>query len=284
MRFIKIICAVALTAGITTGVFSESNADLGNKISRDNDSQPKFQKVKGDVVFQIFGKDGEMKFKKRMVMAQLIENMGKGNEVEKSISTFKEPADDSGNSFMAYNYKNQEDVKYVYLKGIKKAKKVSGATRKGSFFGSDFSNDDMGYPDFNEFNYKFIGKEKVTFKGKSLECSVIELLPKNDSIKNAIGYGRKVGYMYKANDKSYLTLKLEFYDTDMKKFKVQTLTSFVAKKNAKGEMVIYTTGLIMKNLKTGTRTELSLENLKFENDADIKPEIFTEQWLSRKWW
>jgi hypothetical protein len=254
------------------------------EISKANAAQPKFQKMKGQITFKIFGSDGSMKYQKRMMMAQYVQNQGTANEIENSISAFIEPADDRGNAYMAYRYKNQPDAKFVYLKGIKKAKKVSGATRKSSFFGSDFSNDDMGYPNITEYNFKILGKEKLPFKGKEIECDIIEMTPKNEQLKSDIGYGRKVCYIAKTNDMSFLTIRLDFYDTNMKKTKTQDLVSFVVQKNLKGENVFFTTGLLMKNHGTGTKTELIIENLKFENDANISADIFTEQWLERKWW
>lgn len=284
MKSTKILLTIIMAVVFVTGGFSKPNATLGNDIAKKNHAQPKFQKVKGNIVFKIYGKDGKVKFTKTMVMAQYIQNMGTANEVTRSISTFKAPADDQGNSYMAYTFRNKADVKYVYLKGIKKAKKVAGATRKSSFFGSDFANCDMGYPVLSEYKFNHLGKEKLTFKGKKLDCDIIEMLPKNNNIKNELGYGRKVSYIYKVNNNSYLTIRMDFFDTNMKKFKEQYLTSFIAKKNNKGQLVVFTTGLLMKNLRTGTKTEFNLSNLEFDDKANVRPEIFSVQWLSRKWW
>ncbi len=275
---------IALFFGLTAGAFSEGDIEIGERLSKMNDQQPKFQKMKGETIMHIYGSDGKLKSKKEMIVAQYIENMGTENEVENSISYMKEPADERGNAYMAYNYKNRPDVKFVYIRGIRKAKKVAGDSKKTPFFGSDFYVNDMGYPDISECNYRYLGKEKVTFKGKEFECSVIEAIPKNDTIKRETGYGRKVSYVVQVNDRSFLTLKLDYYDENLKKIKELTLNSFLTGKNVKGETVFFTTSIDMKNVQRGTRTVLELKNLKFEAEADVRPDIFTEQYLTQKWW
>ena len=284
MKHIKSLLTLLALFGIVLNGYSESDVAKGERIARQNDQQPKFQKMKGETALNIYGNDGKLKFKKVLIIGQYIENMGKENEIEKSMSYMKSPADERGNAYMALNYKNKPDVKIVYLKGIRKAKKVAGATKKSSFFGSDFYINDMGYPDISECNYKYLGKEKVQFKGKPFECLVVEATPKTDKIKSETGYGRKVSYMVPVTDKSFLTLKLDYYDENLKKIKVLSLLSFLKGKNVRGETVFFTTSLEMKNVQRGTKTILEMQNMKFEKDADLRTDIFTEQYLTRRWW
>ena len=131
---------------------------------------------------------------------------------------------------------------------------------------------------------QILQKIKAFGKGKDFDCMVIEALPKNDTIKNETGYGRKVGYLVKVNEKSFLTLKLDYYDENLKKLKELTLISFLTGKNVKGETVFFTSSIELKNVQRGTRTILELKNLKFEGDADVRSDIFTEQYLTQKWW
>lgn len=276
--------AVTMITGIAIAAYSLSPVQEGTRLAKKNDSQPKFEKVKADIFIKIYGRDGRIKFRKKMIIAQFVENLGTPRQKENSISYFKEPADDRGNSYLAFDYKNREDIKYVYLKGIRKAKKVAGASKKLSFFGSDFANNDMGFPDYNDFKYRFIGKKKLRFKGKMFECSMVEARPKTKRIMNENGYGKKISYFINVNNRSMLTLRLEYFNEKMEKIKVLSLKSFIAKKNKKGIRVFYTTGLEMKNIQRGSRTELFIRNIKVEGAANIRTDIFSEQYLSRKWW
>jgi len=246
-----------------------------------NDDQPIFQKVKGEAVLKIYGSTGDLRFQKKMVMASYTENMGTPAEKENYICYFLEPADDNGNSYLMYNYKTQADIKYAYLKGIRKAKKVTGADNRLSFFGSDFTNGDIGKPDITEWTYNSLGEEKIIFKDKPFDCYAIESLPKNDEVLRDKGYGRIVTYIEK---KTLLTLRMEYYDENKIKTKEMKLLSFVSQNNVKGQKVYYYTGYEMKNVKRGTRTELLFKNMRFENEANINPNIFSVEYMTRKWW
>ena len=52
----------------------------------------------------------------------------------------------------------------------------------------------------------------------------------------------------------------------------------------RGEKVFYETGIEMKNVKTGSRTELLFIEPKFEAEANIRTDIFTTEYLTRRWW
>ncbi len=281
MRFFKSIVVAVLAFGFTLSAFAETAEEKGARLMKMNDDQPIFQKVKGEASIKIFGSTGDLRFQKKLVMASYTEFIGTNQQKENYISCFLAPADDNGNSYMMYNFKNEPDIKYVYLKGIRKAKKVTGADKRLSFFGSDFTNGDIGKPDYTECTYKALPDTRINFKGKEFECHVIESLPKNEQIARDTGYGRKVTYLEK---KTLLTLKLEYYDENKIKQKEMNLLSFITRKNVKGLQVYYPTGLEMKTLKRGTKSELLFSNMRFEEEANITPNIFSVEYLTRKWW
>jgi uncharacterized protein len=277
-RLTAIVLAVTVLA---VPALSDDAAEKGTKIMKTNDDQPIFQKVKGECQIKIFGSTGELRFMKKLVMASYTENIGTQDQKENYICYFLAPPDDNGNSYLMYNYKAMPDIKYVYLKGIRKAKKVTGADKKLSFFGSDFTNGDIGKPDYTECTYRLIGSDRIMFKNKQFECWVVESLPKTPEIMRETGYGRKVTYIEK---KTLLTLKIEYYDENKIKLKELSLLSFINRNNIQGNRVYYTTGLEMKNVRRGTRTEMHFVNMKFEEEANITSSIFSVEYLTRKWW
>lgn len=281
MKSCKVAVLLALMAGIALPALPQSAEERGTQIMKRNDDQPIFQKVKGESELRIYGSTGDLRFMKKLVMASYTEYIGTQDQKENYICYFLAPPDDNGNSYLMYNFKNMPDIKYVYLKGIRKAKKVTGADKKLSFFGSDFTNGDIGKPDFTECTYRMLGDSRIMFKGKEFECSVVESLPKTPEIIRETGYGRKVTYIEK---RTLLTLKIEYYDENKIKLKELGLLSFISRNNIQGKKVYYVTGLEMKNVRRGTRTELLFKNMHFEEDANISPGIFTVEYLTRKWW
>lgn len=281
MKLVRIMLSLCMVSLLALVVSAETNEEKGTRIMKANDDRPIFQKVKTEISLNIYGSNGVMKFNKKLIMAAYGENIGTTNQVEKYMTYFMAPPDDMGNSVLAINYKGKGNEKMIYLKGIRKAKKVTGADKSLSFFGSDFNNSDVGKPDYLEWKYKYLGDTKVKFKDKEFDCMMIECTPINDATKRDLGYGRKVTYLEK---KTMLTLKLEYYDTNMNKKKELRLLSFVTRNNVQGQKVYYETGIELKNVQTGTRTELIFSNFKFEEEANINPNIFSEQYLTQKWW
>jgi hypothetical protein len=281
MKLIKIFTTVAFILSCSMA-FSESPVDMGTRLMKSNDDRPVFEKIKAKGTLTIYDSSGKVKFTKSLIMGTYTTGMGSAATfAEKYLAYMMSPADDQGNSYLMYHYKSQDDVKWVYLKGIRKAKKVTGADKKLSFFGSDFTNAEASKPNYNEWSYKYIGDEKVEFKGKVFDCYMIESTPKTKAIMSDQGCGRRVSFLEK---KSLLTLRLDFYDENKIKIKELRLLSFTTKNNITGQKVNYETGLEMKNVKTGSRSTLIFSDLKTEEEANLRTDVFTEQYLTQKWW
>src|SRR4030043_12705 len=134
---------------------------------------------------------------------------------------------------------------------------------------------------------KFIGyftkpaDDMAPFKGKEIECYMVECLPKSPQVKYDLGYGKKIMYFEK---KTLLEMKTEYYDENMVKWKEQNILSFITKNNVRGQKVYYTPGSEMRNVQTGTKSRISFSDFLFEEDAKIDHDIFTLEYLTRKWW
>lgn len=267
-----------LFAGVT---YAETDVQKGTRLAQMYDRMPTFGKVKAMITLRIFDRSGNNRFTKKMRMASYTENLGASNEIEKFIAYFTEPADDLGNSMLFYNYADKADEKFMYLKSIRKTKKVTGADKRLSFFGSDFSNAEVSMPEFQDYTYRFLREDKMTFKGKELDCYAIEALPKTPVIASDMGYGKKVMYLEKS---TLIMMRTEYYNERMEKFKEMRLVSFITKNNIQGRKVYYNTGVEMKNVKTGAKSVLVFSDYLFEADSDISDRIFNLDYLTRKWW
>lgn len=85
--------------------------------------------------------------------------------------------------------------------------------------------------------------------------------------------------------KSGLVFKGEIYDLQGQLYKTMRMTSFSTVKNKDGKKIFMPTGMEMKNILKGTRTEMNIAKLRTGSKAaQIKPDIFNLQYLTRKWW
>lgn len=281
MNYTRITLVALFVLAAARAAVPETPEEMGTRLLKQNDDRPVFERVKNRITINIYSASGELKFRKSMIMGAYTENMGKPDQCEKYISYFMSPADDMGNSYLSYNNKNTPDEKFLYLKGIRKVKKVTGADQKLSFFGSDFTNGDVGKPNFDDWKYRYEGEDKVEFRGKKWDCHVVTCKPRTLKIRMDLGYSRRVIFIEK---KTMLTLKMDYYDELGINSKQLRLISFTAAPNVKGQRVYYETGIEMKNLKKGTRTELLMSETRFEGASNIRPEIFSTEYLTRKWW
>ncbi len=290
LRTMSIAMILLLT---TVLAVAQTPEQKGYNLIKMMDDAPWFQKVKSMTYLNIYSSSGQIRFQKKLLMASYIQNMGTANEIENYYSRFIAPPDDRDNAYMARNYKNRPDEKFLYYRGIRKTKKVSGDTDRQSFFGSDFSNRDMGKPDILVWNYRYMGTQNITMeihldgtvKRVPITAHVVQSLPKDASVKRATGYGKKLAYYYMKDGRPVLTPKIEFFDENMRKIKELTQIAFNNKyKNVQGKQVWYPMGIRMKNVLTGTYTELWFRNPKFEAEAtNIRMEIFNENKLHIKW-
>lgn len=278
---IRLVTALLLIVAFASAAFPETPEEMGARLMKMNDDRAVFEKIKAKGKLVIYNSSGVVRFTKILQVGIYTANMGTPQFCEKYLAYIMAPADDQGNSFLMYHYKIQDDVKWAYLKGIRKAKKVTGADKKLSFFGSDFTNGETGKPNYLEWTYKYLGDEKMTFKGKSFDCYKIESLPKNKTIQSEQGCGRRVSFIEK---KTFMTLQLDLYDENLIKVKELKLMSFTTGTNVRGQKVYYESALQMNNVKTGTKTDLIFSELKFENESNLRTDIFTEQYLTQKWW
>ena len=281
MKRIKSLMAMVFVMAFSIIALPETPVEMGTRLMKANDDRPVFEKIKCKGTLVIYNSAGAVKFKKSLIFGTYTTGTTAADFTERYIAYFTSPADDMGNSYLMYHYKNQADVKYLYLKGIRKVKKVSGADKKLSFFGSDFSTAETGKPSYTEWNYRYLGEEKIIFKGKEFVCYMIESLPKTKTIVSEQGCGKRISFLEK---KSLLTLRLDLYDENMIKAKELSLISFTTKPNIRGQKVNFETGLEMKNVKTGSKSHLLFSDLKIEGESNLRTDIFSEQYLTQKWW
>ena len=281
MKRIKSLLAIVLVMAFSVIALPETPAEMGARLMKMNDNRPVFEKIKCKGTLVIYNSAGAIKFKKSLIFGTYTTGATEADFIERYIAYFTSPADDMGNSYLMFHYKTQADIKYLYLKGIRKVKKVSGADKKLSFFGSDFSTAETGKPNYKEWNYRYLGEEKINFKGRDFDCYMIESLPKDKTIASEQGCGKRISFLEK---KLLLTLRLDLYDENLIKAKELRLISFTTKPNTRGQKVNFETGLEMKNVKTGSKSHLLFSDLKIEGESNLRTDVFSEQYLTQKWW
>ena len=177
---------------------------------------------------------------------------------EKSLLVFQEPASVRGTAFLSIS-EGAKDVQKLYLPALSRIQTITAAQQGDSFMGSDFTYEDLGAQDPDEYDFELISEE-----GNE---AVIKATKKEDSQYAYI-------HFYIDTDK-YALSKAEYFNESDENIKRLEATDYAnAYENVwrPGKMVMY-------DLREDRRTELTWKDRNF-NDP-VPDWRFTERALRR---
>ncbi len=276
--------------------FAQTPQEKGLQLMKKIERNPVFETTLSETTFHIDDGQGKKLFSKKSRSAAFMNNYKDSDKrTRNSIAYFYAPADDKGNGSLSIENEDKDDDQWIYLKGLRKPKRIVGSDKSSSFMGSDFSNGDVSAKDIDDSNYKWIATEKATskfektkkgkksvYKKKTTNVEKIEIVFKEKQKQNDYGYSKTIVWIHV---KSGLPFKAEYYDLNGQLSKKARLISFTIKKNRDGKKVFIPTSLEMKNMLKGTKTVMRMKNIKTEKKASkVKKDMFKVEYLTRKWW
>ncbi len=140
---------------------------------------------------------------------------GGDKDGDKTLMIFDTPKDQKGTALLTFAHTNKDDDQWLYLPALKRVKKIASKKKSGPFMGSEFSFEDIGGSEVEEYEYKFLRDETVDGK----DFFVVESYPKD----KYSGYTRIVSWIDKEH---YRTFKAEFYDRKKSHLKTLSATGF----------------------------------------------------------
>jgi len=186
--------------------------------------------------------------------------------LEKRFIKFLEPADVRGTAMLIVDNKSASDEIWIYLPALKKTRRISSSENGKSFMSSEFSNADMGSPNFADFKSRHL-------VGSGLNNTwIIESIPINDDKADEYGYNKKISYISMEN---YRVTKMEYYNFDNKHFKTIEIKSFYSMPEGK----YMVSDMIANNLVTNRKSEILFNNIA--DKVKVEDSFFTVQNLER---
>jgi predicted RND superfamily exporter protein len=182
----------------------------------------------------------------------------------KRLTRFVQPADIEGLTILSHENVGRDDDIWVYLPAMRKTRRLAAGDKRDSFAGTDFSHGDViGYK-VDEWNHRFVKREKF----RDADCAVIESIPKDDTVKANTGYGKRLTWVRLDN---FIIVKARLYDENnkiLKVFKTKRLKQVDAKANLWQPMY-----MDMKNEQTGHRSVI--EYTKYEVNTGVDDAKFS---------
>ncbi len=129
-------------------------------------------------------------------------SMETGDDGDKSLVIFDEPADVRGTVFLTHAHKTGEDDQWLYLPALSRVKRISSSNRSGPFMGSEFAFEDVSSEEIERYTYAYVGEEPC---GEDLLCHVYERFP----VDASSGYTKQIVY---ADTEHLRIIRTEYFD------------------------------------------------------------------------
>ncbi|MFB6214355.1 MAG: outer membrane lipoprotein-sorting protein [Candidatus Bipolaricaulia bacterium] len=217
------------------------------------DSAPTPETVNATLTMKLVNKEGKAKSRK-------LEAWKRGNE--DSVMVVREPESVAGMALLKTVNDEGEEKTWLYLPSLNMTKKISQEAGNRKFMGSDFTYDDLGSRNTEEYTYKLI-REKSS-DGETLY--VVEGVAKNPE---KAGYSKVRSWI---SAKNWKPEKVEYYDLDGELLKVQRNSSI---EKIEGFWVVKK--MTMENKQKGSKTVLTWKEYKI--NTELPENIFDPETL-----
>lgn len=210
-----------------------------------------------EVVMKIVDKRGRERVRE-FTMLRLDESDG-GKQMY--FTYFKRPSDVSRMTFMVHKNPDGNDARWVYLPSVDLVKPISADDKNSSFFGSDFTYEDVSGRYWSEDNHTLLYDSTIDGKG----VYVIESIP----IEPYKGFARRISYIDK---ESMLPLREDYFDK-----KDKLARRFLAERIEEIDGIMTISRRSMENVRKGRKT--FVEFTKISYNQGITADLFTERYL-----
>ncbi|WP_438426445.1 outer membrane lipoprotein-sorting protein [Aquimarina macrocephali] len=203
------------------------------------------------------------------LLESVAKNYGDHNQDSRSISIIIEPKKEKGVGMLTYEYGElgKDNDSWIYFPELSKVKRLASSKdsndNNGSFFGSEFSLEDMEDLKIDEYNFKILREESY----KSREAWVIEYTPTSERAKKS-KYSKTISWIDKER---YISLKKNLY-VHGDHYKQMTMS-----KIEKIDNVWIARQLTINNLTTRTISIMNMISVAF--DQEISDDFLTTRTL-----
>ena len=78
---------------------------------------------------------------------------------DRLLIRFTYPNDIRGTGFLVWEHPSSDDERFLYLPSLGRVRRIAGAETQESFVGSDFTYEDIGGREFDDYSYAFAGPD-----------------------------------------------------------------------------------------------------------------------------
>jgi hypothetical protein len=189
---------------------------------------------------------------------------------DRLLLRFTYPNDIRGTGFLVWEHPNSEDERFLYLPSLGRVRRIAGTETQESFVGSDFTYEDIGGREFDEYTYSIVDENAswtVPAGGAPRPAWRLESRRKDASAQ----FPRVVSTVLK---ESFVVAGADIYNQRNEKQKVYTV-----RRLEQLEGIWTAMDAEMMNALEKSRTELTIERADY--NVGLKESDFTRRELER---
>jgi hypothetical protein len=189
---------------------------------------------------------------------------------DRSLIRFTYPNDIQGTGFLVWEHPDREDERFLYLPALGRTRRIAGSEAQESFVGSDFTYEDIGHRELDDYSYRLLEDRPGVWTGPDGGTQPVYHL---ESRRKDTGskFPRVVSVVGRDN---FLVLQAESYnrrDELQKSFQAMRVDRVAG----------YWTVLEMRMVDLLQRTRTELEVLTAEYDVGLDMDAFSRRALER---
>jgi len=192
---------------------------------------------------------------------------GTAPDGDRLLIRFTYPNDIRGTAFLVWKHPKGEDERFLYLPSLARVRRIAGREAQESFVGSDFSYEDIGGREFDEYSYALLD-ENASWTGPdgaARPAYRLESRRKDRSVE----FPRVASLVLKD---TFVVVQADIYNRRDEKQKVYAVKRL---QQIQGIWTVIESS--MANDLEKTRTELAVE--KIEYNTGVKEEAFSRRAL-----
>jgi hypothetical protein len=174
-------------------------------------------------------------------------------EGDRSLIRFTYPNDIRGTGFLVWEHPQQDDERFLYLPSLGRVRRIAGSEAQDSFVGSDFSYEDIGGREFDDYTYALLD-ENASWPapdGQARPAYRLESRRKDASV----AFPRVVSLVLKD---SFVVVQADVFNRRNEKQKVYTVGRL---QQIQGIWTVLAS--VMTNDLDRTRTELAVDKVAY---------------------
>ena len=195
---------------------------------------------------------------------------GRPVDGDQSLVRFTYPNDIKDTAFLTWEHHNADAERFLYLPSLGRVRRIAGSESQESFVGSDFTFEDIGGREFDDYAYKMIDAPGAVWTAADGSKHPVYTLESRNRDANA-RFPRVVSLVRQDN---FVVVRAEIYN---KRNELQKTFDVLRLERVSGYWT--TLELRMADALQRTRTELVME--KVEYNVGLRPDDFSRRELER---